>query len=80
MGYDPYPQVPVTELQLEPGDRLLFYTDGVTAVDYVSKPFNARELLARVNAHLTPDRLNRENQRLLLNILPAPIAEKAGPM
>ncbi len=30
MGYDSYPQVPVTELQLEPGDRLLFYTDGIT--------------------------------------------------
>jgi sigma-B regulation protein RsbU (phosphoserine phosphatase) len=30
MGWDPYGQVPVTEIQLEPGDRLLFYTDGVT--------------------------------------------------
>jgi class 3 adenylate cyclase len=46
------------------------------AVDYVPKPFNAHELLARVNTHLTLDRLHRENQRLLLNILPAPIAEK----
>lgn len=46
------------------------------AVDYVPKPFSAHELLARVNTHLTLDRLNRENQRLLLNILPAPIAEK----
>jgi class 3 adenylate cyclase len=50
------------------------------AVDYVAKPFNAHELLARVNTHLTIDRLHRENERLLLNILPAPIAErlKAG--
>jgi adenylate cyclase len=46
------------------------------AVDYVAKPFNAHELLARVNTHLTIDRLNRENERLLLNILPAPIAER----
>ena len=46
------------------------------AVDYVSKPFNAAELLARVNTHLTLDRLFQENQRLLLNILPAPIAER----
>jgi CheY-like chemotaxis protein len=46
------------------------------AVDYVAKPFNAHELLARVRTHLTLDRLNRENQRLLLNVLPAPIAEK----
>jgi serine phosphatase RsbU (regulator of sigma subunit) len=30
MGWDPYAQVPVTEIRFEPGDRLLFYTDGVT--------------------------------------------------
>jgi adenylate cyclase len=46
------------------------------AVDYVAKPFNAHELLARVNTHLTIDHLHRENQRLLLNVLPASIAEK----
>lgn len=46
------------------------------AVDYVPKPFSAAELLARVNTHLTLDSLYQENQRLLLNILPAPIAEK----
>jgi class 3 adenylate cyclase len=46
------------------------------AVDYVGKPFNSHELLARVNAHLSIDRLRRENERLLLNILPAPIAER----
>lgn len=50
------------------------------AVDYVGKPFNSHELLARVNTHLTIDRLRRENERLLLNILPSAIAErlKAG--
>src|SRR5207245_9500091 len=46
------------------------------AVDYVAKPFNAHELLARVNTHLTLDYLHRENERLLLNVLPASIAEK----
>jgi len=46
------------------------------ALDYVTKPFNTYELLARVNTHLTVDRLRRENERLLLNILPAPIAER----
>jgi class 3 adenylate cyclase len=46
------------------------------AVDYVGKPFNAHELLARVNTHLTIDRLSRENERLLLNILPSPIAAR----
>jgi sigma-B regulation protein RsbU (phosphoserine phosphatase) len=30
MGIDPYNQVPVTEAQLQPGDRLLMYTDGIT--------------------------------------------------
>jgi len=48
----------------------------VGAVDYVAKPFNAHELLARVRTHLALDQLHRENQRLLLNVLPAPIAEK----
>jgi class 3 adenylate cyclase len=50
------------------------------AVDYVAKPFNSHELLARVNTHLMIDRLRRENESLLLNILPAPIADrlKAG--
>ncbi len=46
------------------------------AVDYVAKPFNTPELLARVNTHLTIDRLHRENERLLLSILPAPIAAR----
>ena len=30
MGFQPYAEVPVTEVALEPGDRLLFYTDGIT--------------------------------------------------
>ena len=46
------------------------------ALDYVAKPFNAHELLARVNTHLTVDYLHRENERLLLNVLPASIANK----
>ena len=46
------------------------------AVDYVPKPFNAHELLARVHTHLTMDRLYRENERLLLSILPASIAAR----
>ena len=46
------------------------------AVDYVAKPFNSHELLARVRTHLTIDRLNQENTQLLLNVLPAPIAAK----
>jgi sigma-B regulation protein RsbU (phosphoserine phosphatase) len=30
MGIDPYQQVPVTEAKLQPGDRVLMYTDGIT--------------------------------------------------
>jgi phosphoserine phosphatase RsbU/P len=30
LGFDLYESVPTTEISLEPGDRLLFYTDGVT--------------------------------------------------
>jgi sigma-B regulation protein RsbU (phosphoserine phosphatase) len=29
MGFEPYDQISVTEIRLEPGDRLLLYTDGV---------------------------------------------------
>jgi class 3 adenylate cyclase len=46
------------------------------AVDYVPKPFNAPELLARVHTHLTIDLLHRENERLLLSILPSSIADR----
>jgi class 3 adenylate cyclase len=45
-------------------------------VDYVAKPFNAHELLARVHTHLTMDRLRRENERLLLSILPESVADR----
>jgi len=30
MGVDPYEQVPVTETEVHPGDRILMYTDGIT--------------------------------------------------
>jgi len=30
MGLEPYSEVPITEITLQPGDQLLFYTDGVT--------------------------------------------------
>jgi len=30
MGFAPYEQVPVTDIRLESGDRVLFYTDGVS--------------------------------------------------
>ena len=30
MGLDPYEQIPVTDIRLEAGDRVLLYTDGVS--------------------------------------------------
>lgn len=30
MGWDAYPEIPVIEIEINPGDRLLFYTDGVS--------------------------------------------------
>ena len=30
LGVDSYEQVPVTEAELQPGDRILMYTDGIT--------------------------------------------------
>jgi adenylate cyclase len=46
------------------------------AVDYVPKPVNVHELLARVNTHIALDRLHRDNERLLLNVLPATVANR----
>jgi serine phosphatase RsbU (regulator of sigma subunit) len=51
MGVEPYNHVPVTEIRLEPGDRLLLYTDGV------SERFNPdRQLYGE-------DRLRRQMER-----------------
>jgi class 3 adenylate cyclase len=58
----------------EPTDTVAGFEAG--AVDYVSKPFNAHELVARVRTHLKLDQLFRENERLLLNVLPVSIAQK----
>jgi len=37
----------------------------LAAVDYVAKPFQSHELLARVATHLAMDRLRRENEQLV---------------
>ena len=46
------------------------------AVDFVSKPFHGAELLARVNTHIQLIETRREAERLLLNVLPSPIAKE----
>jgi class 3 adenylate cyclase len=77
---DAWRQIPVIFLTARTETEDLVRGFEVGAVDYVAKPFNAHELLARVQTHLTIDHLRRENERLLLNILPGPVAErlKAG--
>jgi adenylate cyclase len=49
---------------------------GAGAVDYLTKPFEPLELLARVSTHLSIAKLNRENRELLLNVFPGPIADR----
>jgi class 3 adenylate cyclase len=69
-----YRDIPVISLTAKTDATDIVRGFELGAVDYVPKPFNAYELLARVNTHLTLDRLNRENEQLLLNVLPASIA------
>jgi class 3 adenylate cyclase len=77
---DAWRQIPIIFLTARTDTEDIVRGFELGAVDYVAKPFNAHELLARVHTHLTIDHLRRENERLLLNILPAPIAQrlKAG--
>jgi class 3 adenylate cyclase len=46
------------------------------AVDYITKPISPPIVLARVNTHLTLKAERERAERLLLNVLPAPIAER----
>lgn len=69
-------EVPVIFLTARTGIADTVRAFEVGAVDYMPKPFSAAELFARVDTHLSLDQLYKDNQRLLLNILPAPIAEK----
>ena len=47
LGVDPYEQVPVTEAELHPGDRILMYTDGVTERFNTSRETYGEERLLR---------------------------------
>lgn len=49
--------------QSEPDDIVRGFELG--AVDYLTKPYHAHELLARVNTHLAMDRLRRQNEQLV---------------
>lgn len=51
MGVYPYEQVPIGEKTLMPGDRLLFYTDGITErFNHDNKPYGKERLLHRLEA------------------------------
>jgi serine phosphatase RsbU (regulator of sigma subunit) len=51
MGFKPYDDVPVTEVGLQPGDRLLLYTDGITdRLNETQEPYGANRLLAKFGA------------------------------
>jgi adenylate cyclase len=52
-------QIPVIFLTAKTETADIVQGFEVGAVDYVAKPFNAHELLARVNTHLTVDELRR---------------------
>ena len=62
-------------------DKVKGFTSG--AVDYVSKPFQKEEVIARVSTHLSLRKAQRnvelereKSEKLLLNILPAKVAEE----
>jgi sigma-B regulation protein RsbU (phosphoserine phosphatase) len=60
LGIDPYEQVPVTEAELQPGDRILMYTDGITerfSID--GETYGERRLLQQleVGGNLEPQEL-----------------------
>ena len=52
LGVDPYEQVPVTEAELQPGDRILMYTDGITErFSMDGKTYGEERLLLQLEAN-----------------------------
>jgi sigma-B regulation protein RsbU (phosphoserine phosphatase) len=63
LGIDPYEQVPVTEDELQPGDRILMYTDGITErFSMEGKTYGEKRLLRQLegNGNFQPQRLLEE--------------------
>ena len=60
LGIDPYEQVPVTEAELKPGDRILMYTDGITErFSMNGKTYGEERLLRQLegDGNLQPQKL-----------------------
>ncbi len=56
MGLEAFPEVPVTEVALEPGDCLLLYTDGVSELfNEAGEPYGEKRLLRQIEAASTDD-------------------------
>ncbi len=65
MGLVGYEDIPVTEMQLNPGDRVLLYTDGITErFNYDNKQYGEERLLKQLERKDRP-----EPQRLLDDIM-----------
>jgi sigma-B regulation protein RsbU (phosphoserine phosphatase) len=74
MGFDPYDQVPVTEIGLDPGDRLLLYTDGVSERFNPDKQLYGAERLCR----RMEQSVGLDDPRVLLNGIVQDLKDFAG--
>ncbi len=61
--------VPVILLSARAGEESRVQGMGAGADDYLVKPFSARELLARVEAHLNLQRIRRETEEALMQMM-----------
>ncbi|HKY42430.1 MAG TPA: ATP-binding protein, partial [Pyrinomonadaceae bacterium] len=61
--------IPVIMLSARAGEESRVEGMGAGADDYLVKPFSARELLARVEAHLNLQRVRREGEQALMEMM-----------
>jgi len=61
--------IPVILLSARAGEAARVEGMGAGADDYLIKPFSARELLARVEAHLNLQRVRRESEEAILQLM-----------
>lgn len=71
-----YAQIPVIMQTANTEDAQLKQAFDAGAVDYIRKPVTHLELLSRVDSVLELNQAKKETEELLLNILPAQIAEE----